>query len=55
MYDETQELPLECQDKKGKECTIRFRGVNLEGIKEVQEDNIKEIILGEEIVIDYKF
>ena len=55
MYDETQELPLECQDKKGKECTIRFKGTNLEGIKEVQEDNIKEIILGEEIVIEYKY
>ena len=55
MYDETQELPLECQDKKGKDCTIRFKGTNLEGIKEVQEDNIKEIILGEEIVIEYKY
>ncbi|QSI05760.1 hypothetical protein [Treponema pedis] len=55
MYDESLELPVECQDKKGKECTMQLQGNKLDTINELQEDTLKEIILAEELKIEYQY
>jgi hypothetical protein len=55
MFDETQNLPPEYQDKIGKEYVTQSKGKNLEGIKELVEDSFKDIIYCEEISISYKF
>lgn len=55
MYDESLELPLEFQDKKGKECTMELQGNKLSSINELQEDTLKDIILAEELRIKYRY
>jgi len=55
MFDETKDLPSEYQDKVGREYVTQSKGKNLEGIKELIEDNFKKIIYCEEICISYKF
>ncbi|MDR0799189.1 MAG: hypothetical protein LBN18_05470 [Dysgonamonadaceae bacterium] len=55
MFDESIDLPLEYQDKKGKEYVTQSKGKNLDGVKELQDENFKTIILCEEIIINYKF
>lgn len=55
MYDESLELPLEFQDKKGKECTMELQGNKLSSINELQEDTLKDIILAEELIIRYRY
>jgi hypothetical protein len=55
MFDETAEIPSEYQDKKGKECITQLKGKNLDTIRELQDDTLKEIILSEEMTINYRF
>lgn len=54
-FDESIDLPEEYKDKIGKECINQSTGKNLDGLKELQDNNFKEIILCEEIVMNYKF
>jgi hypothetical protein len=55
MFDESANLPDEYADKKGKECTTLLKGKNLDSIKELQNDTLKEIILSEELAINYRY
>ena len=55
MFDESANLPDEYADKKGKECTTLLKGNNLDSIKELQNDTLKEIILSEELAISYRY
>ena len=55
MFDESTNLPEEYQDKIGKECIAELKGKNLDTIKELQDDNLKEIIFGEEFEISYRY
>lgn len=55
MFDESTNLPEEYQDKIGKECIAELKGKNLDTIKELQDDNLKEFIFGEEFEISYKY
>lgn len=55
MFDENAELPQEYADKKGKECITHLKGKNLDSIRELQDEELKSIILCEEISINYKF
>lgn len=55
MFDESANLPDEYADKKGKECTTLLKGNNLDLIKELQNDTLKEIILSEELAISYRY
>lgn len=55
MFDESAELPSEYQDKKGKECITHLKGRNLDSIKELREDHLKDIILSEEMTINYRY
>lgn len=55
MFDESATLPLEYEDKKGKECITHLKGKNLDSIRELQDETLKSIILCEEISINYKF
>lgn len=55
MYDESIALPQEYEDKMGKEYVTNSKGKNLDGVKELQDENFKMIILCEEIAINYKF
>lgn len=55
MYDESINLPEEYADKIGKEYVTNSKGKNLDGVKELQDENFKKIILCEEIAINYKF
>ena len=53
MFDESATLPLEYEDKKGKECITHLKGKNLDSIRELQDETLKSIILCEEISIYY--
>lgn len=55
MFDERLNLPLEYQDKIGKENIIFSKGKNLDQVKELQDESFKQLILCEEIAINYKF
>lgn len=55
MYDESLDIPLEYQDKKGKECKTQLQGNRLDSVNELQSDYIKEIILAEELKIEYQY
>ncbi|WP_298041679.1 hypothetical protein [uncultured Campylobacter sp.] len=55
MFDESANLPDEYADKKGKECIAQLKGRYLDSIKELQDDALKEIILSEELAINYKY
>lgn len=55
MFDELTDLPAEYQDKRGKECVTQLKGRNLDTIKELQDDLLKEIILSEEMAINYRY
>ncbi|QQD13143.1 hypothetical protein [Sphingobacterium sp. UDSM-2020] len=55
IFDETQEIPDLYKDKTEKDLIILFRGKNLVGLREISEDNFKDVILLEEISITYKF
>ena len=55
MYDESINLPKEYADKIGKEYVTNSKGKNLDGVKELQDEDFKKIILCEEIAINYKF
>jgi hypothetical protein len=55
MYDESINLPEEYADKIGKEYVTNSKGKNLDGVKELQDEHFKKIILCEEIAINYKF
>lgn len=55
MFDESAELPEEYADKKGKECVLELRGKNLDQIRELQSDTLKNIILCESMAINYRF
>lgn len=55
MFDESADLPVEYQDKRGKECVTQLKGRNLDTIKELQDDLLKDIILSEEMAINYRY
>lgn len=55
MFDETAQIPTEYDDKIGKECITQLKGKNLDTIKEFQDDSMKDIILSEEMTINYRF
>lgn len=55
MFDERAELPKEYEDKKGKECVTQLKGKNLDSINELQNEELKSILLCEELAINYKF
>ena len=55
MFDECAELPKEYEDKKGKECVTQLKGKNLDSINELQNEELKSILLCEELAINYKF
>lgn len=55
MFDEFAVLPNEYQDKKGKECVTHLKGRNLDTIKELQNEILKDIILSEEFSISYRY
>lgn len=55
MFDESVPLPAEYADKKGKKCITKHIGQNLDTIKELQEESLKQIILGEELIVNYRY
>lgn len=55
MFDESKELPYEYADKKGKECVLKLKGKNLDQINELQNNSLKDILLGESMEINYRF
>lgn len=55
MFDESADLPEEYEDKKGKECVLELKGRNLDQIRELQNDSLKNILLGESMAINYRF
>lgn len=55
MYDEGADLPIEYQDKKDKECVTQLHGKNLDTINELQDNNLKDILLGEELAVTYRY
>ena len=55
MFDELANLPDEYADKKGKECIAQLKGRHLDSIKELQDEALKEIILSEELAVNYRY
>lgn len=55
MFDESANLPDDYADKKGKECIAQLKGKHLDSIKELQDEALKEIILSEELAINYRY
>ncbi len=55
MFDESAILPDEYADKKGKECIAQLKGKHLDSIKELQDEALKEIILSEELAVNYRY
>lgn len=55
MFDESADLPEEYEDKKGKECVLELKGRHLDQIRELQNDSLKNILLGESMAINYRF
>lgn len=55
MFDESAVLPEEYADKKGKECVLELRGRNLDQIRELQNETLKEVLLCESMSINYRF
>ena len=54
-FDESDNLPEEYKDKVGKECITELNGKKLHTIKELQDENLKKIIYGEELSINYRY
>ena len=55
QYDDRLEIPSDLKDKSQKELTIDFKGKNLEGLKEIEKSEIKEIMMIEQISVTYEF
>jgi len=55
IFDESQDIPDNYKDKTNKDLLILFRGKKLEGLRELSEENFKDIILLEQIKISYQF
>ena len=54
-FDESANLSEEYKDKVGKECITELNGKKLHTIKELQDENLKKIIYGEELSINYRY
>ncbi|UEG54108.1 hypothetical protein LLH06_03880 [Mucilaginibacter daejeonensis] len=55
LFDESKDIPEIYKDRTEKELIILFRGIKLEGLRELSEDMFKGIILLEQITISYYF